>query len=140
LGPAFRSFRPYSKRGDCQRHFRICCGAGNLALQPPFQAAFAVQTLSPRPRKRQLKAGGSQDWLPHNFFGIPSPGKTKWQPVGDARLSAGFRIQPMGRKLARPLRWAAGRAHGHTFFHCSDGIPQPPAADVSAVVETVREL
>jgi len=27
--------------------------------------------------RRRLKAGGSQDWLPHKFCGIPDGGKTK---------------------------------------------------------------
>ncbi len=32
---------------------------------------FCGPRVSPGPRKRRLKAGGSQDWLPHNLCGIP---------------------------------------------------------------------
>ena len=36
-------------------------------LQPPFQAAFSgMRQSSFDARKRRLKAGGSQDWLPHS--------------------------------------------------------------------------
>jgi DNA gyrase subunit B len=43
----------------------LFCGAGNLALQPPFRRLFRGRRAFSITEERRLKAGGSQDWLPH---------------------------------------------------------------------------
>jgi hypothetical protein len=48
------------------------CGAGNLPWSPlwdAFQAALSGHTSVFDARKCRLKAGCSQDWLPHHFRG-----------------------------------------------------------------------
>ena len=81
--------------------FCICCGVGNLA-RSRLLGGFFVRCASLRRRRRRLKAGGSQDWLPHDLCRMVARIK-KYVALGESAGPTGARASR--RNLVRKARW-----------------------------------